>query len=872
MNNTLSDLYTQLEDNSVIVTPNRRIAADLLNDYSKYKISNNEISWQTPTILPLEAYINKLWGLPLLDSINNKPLVLTDEQQIIIWEDIIQKSTSNLLFNCLEPARIAKEANDLINHWDLNIEEVEQSYSPDCQNFINWRYEFKSYLEKNNFVESSNLPSKLIPLINNIKKYLPKNIIFAFFDEFTPSILKLKNQLEKNCIVSIHQQPAITGKYYQYRAKTTEQELIDLVCWARNQYLNKKVKIACVVTDLASSRDDIEKIAQEYLHINHNPIPYDISAGSSLKTFPIINIVFKILKISDKLPITLVNEILYTPYIQGAELENVQRITLAQEINSLGILDIELSHLISLAKTEEASYYCPFLSKILEEIYNCNKSDIILTPSLWIRKISDILSIAGWPGDQTINSKEFQAFKKFESIQEKFITLDHIIQEISYNKAITILENFTTRTEFQIQSPKTPIQFLGILEAAGRNFDCIWVANVTSTNWPEGKHPNPFIPINLQLKHNLPHSSYERELEFSKRITNRFINSASTVIFSYSATQNDLKQYPSPLIQEFPIYKKKFSTNNSIYLTYQNPDKFEYYIDNTAPLLSTDEKIRGGSEILRYQSECPFKAFTRFRLNIKPDYQNYYGLNYLQRGILVHYCLEKIWENLQSSEKLIQLSQKDLNSLIYSYVDMAITKNLSHFFVKYHSNLIKLEKDRLIHLIQSWLEFEKERSKFDCVHIEYKRKITIKNIPMEIRLDRIDRINNIYAIIDYKSTIYSGTDWFSDRPDMPQLILYLLSISLPVSAIVLAQIKSGKMLFRGLSDKENIGIPGVSNKISDTIIDWKQQKQKWRITIENLLDDFKNGKVIPEPKYDTSCSSCSFEMLCRINSQEVYNT
>ncbi len=871
MSTKFSDLFNKIENHAVVITPNRRIAADLLEKYNNFKIANKYLTWNTPTILPIEAYLYKLWDIQLEKSIDTKPLVLKEEQELIIWETIIKKSTNNLLFNHLESARIAKDTNDLINQWNITIEQIDLEYSPDCQQFIDWHTNFKSYLNENGFIESSLIPSKLAEYIQDLQDLLPKKIIFAFFDEFIPIILKLKNCLAKYCDISSYEQQEIPKKHFHYVAKNTEEELIDLVCWARNEYLANKSRIACVVTDLTKHRNTIEKIAKEYLHVNEEPIPYDISTGRSLIDYPIINTVFRLLAISEQTSINLINEVLSSPFIKGAYIERNQRMTLIRQINSLGILDIDITHLLLLTKDHTASYHCPIFSTILQQLYDDKTSEKFLLPSVWVKEITKILNITGWPGDQTINSEEYQVFKKFETVLTKFTNLDYVLEQISYNKAVTILENFSIKTEFQIQSPKTPIQFLGLLEAAGRYFDSIWITNVTSTTWPEGKRPNPFIPLNLQLKYNLPHSSYERELEFSKRMTNGFIKSASQVIFSYSSTQKDLKQYASPLIKNFPIYKKNFKNNNSIYLKSAQPTTFDYYSDNIAPQLIDNDNIAGGSEILRYQSECPFKAFARFRLDIKPDYQNSYGLSYLQRGILMHFCLEKIWQKLKTSENLIKLTKQELIKLISSYVDLAITKKIPIYFIQCHNNLIKLEKRRLVDLLGAWLEFEKKRKPFSCIAVEKRQILNLQNISMELRVDRIDRINNNYAVIDYKSTSYSGIDWFSDRPDSPQLLLYLISTELPISAIAFAQIKFGKTLFRGLSNTSDIGIEGITtDSILSTNAGWKKQKMSWRKTLESLLVDFKKGDASLDPKYITTCSSCHFDMLCRVNDQGDY--
>lgn len=140
---------------------------------------------------------------------------------------------------------------------------------------------------------------------------------------------------------------------------------------------------------------------------------------------------------------------------------------------------------------------------------------------------------------------------------------------------------------------------------------------------------------------------------------------------------------------------------------------------------------------------------------------------------------------------------------------------------------------------------------------------------MNLRVDRIDQIDDEFAIIDYKSTTYAGVDWFGNRPDAPQLLLYLISSKLPISSIIFGQIKLGKMLYRGLAYKD-VGITGVN--VLEEIDDkqkWQQQKKAWQNSLANLADDFNNGVAELDPKYITTCSGCDYHMLCRINDQRV---
>ena len=50
--------------------------------------------------------------------------------------------------------------------------------------------------------------------------------------------------------------------------------------------------------------------------------------------------------------------------------------------------------------------------------------------------------------------------------------------------ALAALIALATETLFQAESDEVPIQVLGVLEAAGMDFDALWIAGLTSDAWP----------------------------------------------------------------------------------------------------------------------------------------------------------------------------------------------------------------------------------------------------------------------------------------------------------------------------------------------------------------------------------------------------
>ena len=58
-----------------------------------------------------------------------------------------------------------------------------------------------------------------------------------------------------------------------------------------------------------------------------------------------------------------------------------------------------------------------------------------------------------------------------------------------------------------------------------------------------------------------------------------------------------------------------------------------------------------------------------------------------------------------------------------------------------------------------------------------------------MRLDRVDSTTSGHVIIDYKTGQAHLSEWFTDRPDNPQMLLYALAYQPSLTALAYGQLK-----------------------------------------------------------------------------------
>jgi len=171
-----------------------------------------------------------------------------------------------------------------------------------------------------------------------------------------------------------------------------------------------------------------------------------------------------------------------------------------------------------------------------------------------------------------------------------------------------------------------------------------------------------------------------------------------------------------------------------------------------------------------------------------------------------------------------------------------------------------LERKRLAKLAWEWLEVERGRAPFTVAAMEEKRKLKVAGLELNGRIDRMDRLaSGGYALIDYKTGKPTPNDWLGERPNDPQLPLYVLNATEDISAVAVAKLRAGEMRYMGFAERKDL-IPEVK-----PAKDWGALLAGWRKEIEALGAGFALGDARVDPKKSlATCRYCDLQPLCRV--------
>jgi probable DNA repair protein len=863
--NMLDSLF---KANTVVLTPNQRLTATLLKKYNRQQILQGKSCWPTVDLLPLASWIQRLWNQYTATHMDGEFLPLTANQELLLWEDIItQAPESEHLLKISDLAQQAKTAWSTLHKWCSDFRHPAFSLTENSRVFQQWAQQFADRCQQQKWLDTASLTAVVTATIRQQKLVLPAELVLLNFTEFTPEQRILLKACEEQGIRVQQETLSVKARMppVLLALQDENEELHTLARWARQTLEQQpEATIGCIAAALEEKRE-------AWLAVFSDIFPqqdrFNISAGKTLAAYPLIQHALQFLLLPLKtVSIQTLNFLLPSPYLGDAEKEMVSRIHWDSQLRYHNITQISWEVLLKTTHNPACSSLIKRLQLFLEKRRSEPHTQ---TTSQWIDHFAQLLVLLGWPGENSLNSAEYQVAQSWMRLLKEAAGFDKVLPAVSYNKALHYVTLLAAKTFFQPESPEAPIQILGQLEGAGIPFDYLWVTGMNDRAWPPVPNPNPFIPHELQKRLQMPNATAERQLDYSRKLTAQFKQAAPTVIFSYTQHQEQEDLHPSPLLTDLHqlcLEDLKLPPHASAIQRIFFARSLETINDEQALPLRADEKIRGGASIFEMQATCPFKAFAKLRLHARTVEEAQAGLPAKIRGSIMHRVLELFWREVKNQAQLLAMDNEQLTLKIKAYLNTAILELAP--FLPTESLYYRLVTQRFENLLQQWLALEKARPPFKVLAQEQEKTIIMNAFEFKLRIDRIDALaDGATLIIDYKTKKSCDThDWFGERPTEPQLPLYCITSAEPPAGLAFAQIHASTVQLKGLSQK-CLDLPEIktfSEKSKADATSWEGQLAQWQLHLRQLFANFQTGTATIDPKNKQSCDYCDLQTLCRI--------
>jgi ATP-dependent helicase/nuclease subunit B len=854
------EVFRAVANGATLITASRRLARTLTDEFHSIQTVRGNRTWKRPDILPFEAFLDHSWREWLWRGVNGDvPLLLNGVQEQAIWDRIIRQSPAGAsLLQISETARQAVKTWQLVIGYRLSIDGSFEA-TEDSAAFAAWSREFRNACRSNGWLERARLCDFLRDKIGSAEVPAPAEVYVAGFDEMTPQQSQFLAALGDWRAV---EPSAFTPTVERWKLHDAIDEIRHAATWARRLLeANPKAQIGVIVApDLTRSRNTVERIFSQILDPGGGPAKHDrafhLSVGPALAEYPVVHAALLLLEFTlGAMPLSRVGMLLRSPFLGGAEEERSSRALLDAQLRRRSIWSLSISVL------RERAESCPLLQSLLQRVENrVGGLPRERAPSEWARTIPDLLAAFGWPGERSLNSVEYQTIQAWRELLNGLASLDVAASPISLAQTIDWLRETAANTRFQIEDEGAPVQVMGMLEASGLHFDHLCVLGLHDEALPSPASPNPFIPVSLQRRHNLPHSSSTLELEFATKLMHRLLVSARDVVLTYPSMEGDRALSPSPLASGATWTDASHDHRTDPWVARMRAGAaFEHLSDEIAPEFVQGSST-GGASLFKDMAACPFRAFAKHRLGARELEDPDLGLSYGDRGTTVHKALELIWCELGSHAALMNASSEALTDLIQKGADAAVAK-LGPGIGR------DIEKRRLQKLLGLWLEIEKSRAEFTVLGIEADRMATVSGVQVKIRADRVDSIaDGREIILDYKTGLLKSQGWDGERPDQPQLPLYCVTNERPVAGAAFAMIRTGELGFHGLCEA-GAGLPKMKS-YSKSPLSFRAQIEEWRRVLDRLAANFRIGHAEVDPKPD-ACDHCGLRALCRIRELEA---
>jgi len=185
-------------------------------------------------------------------------------------------------------------------------------------------------------------------------------------------------------------------------------------------------------------------------------------------------------------------------------------------------------------------------------------------------------------------------------------------------------------------------------------------------------------------------------------------------------------------------------------------------------------------------------------------------------------------------------------------------------------HLLDLEQGWLEARVLELLEKDAQREPFSVVYVEEERVVDVGGVQVRVQLDRVDRLaDGTFAVIDYKTSASAKpAAWMGERPELPQLPLYVRTVGQDeVSAVAFGIVRKGgtgylgfvrgKGVFSSLTPFDRARAPFKD------YADWRTLLREWERRLETLAHEHATGDARLAPNPTRACRYCHLPGLCR---------
>lgn len=433
--------------------------------------------------------------------------------------------------------------------------------------------------------------------------------------------------------------------------------------------------------------------------------------------------------------------------------------------------------------------------------------------------------------------------------------------------------------------PLKGIQVMGMLETRTLDFENIIMLSVNEDKLPSGKSFNSFIPIDIRGNFGLP-THHDQQAVYAYHFY-RLLQRAKNIWLLYDSEADGLgggekSRFISQIMQELPSYSPlNIITEVSPLMdsTLAPPKDLIIPKDETvmARLLEMAEKGLSPTTMNQYLN-CPMRFYFSSVLRLGETDEVEETIDFRTLGTAVHEVMQRFYEQYIGSFPP-EIAYKEAVVNVETSIAVAMNKHYPGGDTLTGRNLL------IVKVAETWLkrylkmEAEARYRPENGDHIialekelNHTLKINFNHQTLAVNLtgkaDRIDRVNGITRVIDYKTGNVNASDlkknpdavFNNEKETLPekafQLYFYLLmSLHTPGIATDAESLSAGIITFRKLNE----GYLSLNIQKMTTAEAMEEFETLLKGTLEEIYDP-----AIPfvRTDHEKRCKNCLFKVIC----------
>jgi probable DNA repair protein len=813
-----------LEDGGIVLTASRRLARELRAAFNEAAAASGLGAWKTPGIFYWHDWARRV----AMENANaDSPVLLDRNASAVLWERCLRKQLDEDLLGLGGLTRQAMSAWSRLVEWRIPLADADRAASTqDEQLFARAAADYQRLLDKGRWIDA---PQVMPAAIRNLEAgcSLPSRVLLAGFDRITPLAQWLLQVLQHGgCEAQALQPGDVSGALNLQSYIDVEAELRAAGAWAGATLdRDPAAKIAIISSDLNASAARYARLIREGLAPGWQTAgsahrhAVNVSFGRRLADYPAIAAALLCLRwIGAGLGSREVSILLRSGFIGsddamgGADLDLQLRLLPDRQWSAAALVEALTQAGIGAEPDERLMCFRHIAAQQIN-------ASVRRPPSTWAATVHELLTQVGWPGSGTFDSEEFQLVNRWRELLNELAGLDTVLPQTTLADAVARLTSLAREAVYQPETGAGLVSLVGTLEAAGMEFDHLWVLGTDAGRWPAPGHPLSLVSRRLQRDRGLPDATSADSLAYSQRVLHRLAASAGSVFCSWARTESDTLQMPSPLLDAFRIKRDTESIDPGWYAgSLAGGAQVKGVQVDPPPGVDGVEKLAGGARVIALHWQEPFAAFAVGRLGVGELGRFQAGLSPRLRGNILHDALEGLMRDRPSQELLRSWSGHERQSRIERSIGHALAKPEQHADAVLR-RLLALERLRLRQMLTAFLDAENNRAPFRVERVEQKIGFIHAGLQLELRADRIDRLaDGQTAIIDYKSGAPKKLLDADGNPVEPQLIVYAAATDDTVGGLVLINISRRAIEYRGAGSEWGSIESGAW---PDTLARWK---------------------------------------------------